>query len=298
MKMITEDINPRSTGIDQRPTEDILKIINDEDKLVAPAVEKAIPDITRAVALIVERLEHGGRLIYVGAGTSGRLGILDASECIPTFNTTPGQVQGIIAGGHAAITQAIEGAEDNTTAAVRDLQNVSLAENDAVVGIAASGRTPYVHAALDYAGSIGAATVSISCNAPPETSPKVDVVITAIVGPEIISGSTRMKSGTAQKMILNMISTTAMIQLGKVYDNLMVDMQPKNQKLRERAVRLVTTVAQIDTTTAQELLQQANYEVKTAIVMAKQDVTADKARKQLEAVKGRLRLALQSGEDV
>jgi N-acetylmuramic acid 6-phosphate etherase len=291
--MITEGINPHSIGIDQLSTEDILKIINDEDKLVALAVEKALPDITRAVDLIVERLERGGRLIYVGAGTSGRLGILDASECVPTFNTSPEQVQGIIAGGRDAITQAIEGAEDNTTAAVQDLQAISLSVNDAVVGIAASGRTPYVLSALEYAGSIGAVTVSVSCNPLPENAQQIDVTIVAIVGPEILSGSTRMKAGTAQKMILNMISTTTMIRLGKVYDNLMVDMQPKNQKLRERAVRLVTTITEIDAEIAHELLEQANYEVKTAIVMATLGISADEAREQLQTVKGRLRPLLE-----
>jgi N-acetylmuramic acid 6-phosphate etherase len=251
--MITEEINPHSKGIDQLPVEDILRIINNEDKQVAFAVEKALPVIAQAVNLIIERLERGGRLIYVGAGTSGRLGILDASECVPTFNTSPEQVQGVIAGGMAAITQAIEGAEDDTAAAVQDLEALSVSEHDVVLGIAASGRTPYVQAALEYAGSTGAATVSVNCNIPPKTAPQVDVVITVIVGPEIISGSTRLKAGTAQKMILNMISTTAMIKLGKVYDNLMVDMQPKNQKLRERAVRLVSTISRIDALTARAL---------------------------------------------
>jgi N-acetylmuramic acid 6-phosphate etherase len=295
--VITEDINPHSKGIDQLPIEDILKIINDEDKRVALAVEKALPEITQAVSLIVDRLERGGRLIYVGAGTSGRLGILDASECVPTFNTSPGQVQGIIAGGSDAITQAIEGAEDDTAAAVRDLKAIALTDNDAVVGIAASGRTPYMLASLEYAGSIGATAISVSCNPLPETAPPVDVAITAIVGPEILSGSTRMKSGTAQKLILNMISTTTMIRLGKVYDNLMVDLQPKNQKLRERAARLVTTIAQTDQAQAVELLQQANYEVKTAIVMAKLDVTPEDARQRLHAVKGRLRSLLDTPTD-
>ncbi len=286
--MITEETNPRSRDIDRLPTEEILRIINEEDQQVALAVQKAIPAITRAVDLVVARMQRGGRLLYIGAGTSGRLGVLDASECIPTFNTHPDQVQGIIAGGSAALTHALEGAEDDRSAGVRDLQAVSMSADDVVIGIAASGRTPYVLAALEYAAESGAGTVFIMCNHPSENIPQTDVVISAIVGPEVVTGSTRMKAGTAQKMILNMISTTTMIRLGKVYGNLMVDVQPRNQKLRERAVRLVTTIAAIDDSSARHLLEAANYEVKTAVVMSKLQVDADTARQKLQQVKGLL----------
>ncbi len=289
--MITEETNPRSQDIDRLATADILRIINEEDQGVALAVQKVIPEITRAVDLVVERMQRGGRLFYIGAGTSGRLGVLDASECIPTFNTHPDQVQGIIAGGQAALTRALEGAEDNRKAAVHDLQAVSLTQDDTVIGIAASGRTPYVLSGLEYASDLGAGTVFITCNHPVGDTHS-NVVIAAIVGPEVITGSTRMKAGTAQKMILNMISTTTMIKLGKVYGNLMVDVQPRNQKLHERAVRLVTTIAETDEANARHLLELASYEVKTAVVMSKHQISAEDARQRLQQANGILRRVL------
>lgn len=293
MNMLTEQPNPNSTHIDSLSTTEVLTIINQEDAKVALAVEKTIPQIAKAVDMITDAIRAGGRLIYAGAGTSGRLGILDAVECVPTFSTPPELVRGIIAGGTIALTQAVEGAEDYPEHGQRDLQELNLSTKDVVCGIAASGRTPYVIGALEYANSMGVGTIAIACNLP---SPILDIAQIAIgveVGPEIIAGSTRMKSGTAQKLVLNMLSTGTMIKLGKVYGNLMVDLKVTNQKLAVRARKLVMQLADVDADTAQQLLEQSQNQVKTAIVMHKRNVDAIQARQLLEQAKGQLRTVIE-----
>jgi len=287
--MITEQSNPRSAHIDQLSTLEMLTCMNDEDARVAVAVRAVLPAIAQAVDIIVDRLERGGRLLYVGAGTSGRLGVLDASECPPTFNTPPEQVQAIIAGGQAAITAAVEGAEDDPAAGRDDLiaRNVSAA--DVVVGIAASGQTPYVLGAIAAANAVGAATIGIACNIPSPLLDSAQIKIGAIVGPEVISGSTRLKAGTAQKMILNMLSTASMIQLGKVYGNLMVDVQTTNAKLVGRARRIVAQIVGVDEIEAARLLAMTDYDVKTAVVVGRLGIDPAAARARLEQARGRLR---------
>jgi N-acetylmuramic acid 6-phosphate etherase len=293
--MVTEQRNPRSMGIDRRPTLEILQIMNEEDTAVTQAVRRALPTIAEAVDMITERLRGGGRLFYVGAGTSGRLGILDAVECVPTFSVPEELVQGVIAGGEQALTHSVEGAEDRPELGSSDLMARSLTAQDAVVGIAASGRTPYVVGALIYARHIGAATVGISCNAPAPVLDAADIRIPVIVGPEILTGSTRLKAGTAQKLILNMLSTTTMIKLGKVYNNLMVDVKVSNQKLADRARRIVREITGISTDEATALLAQTNNEVKPAIVMAMLHVSADEARAKLAAASGMLGEVIEGG---
>lgn len=263
--LITEARNPASMDIDQKTTLEMLQIINDEDKTVAFAVEKVLPDVARAVDLIVSRLRSGGRLFYIGAGTSGRLGIVDASECPPTFGTPPEWVQGIIAGGREAMFRSQEGAEDDADAGERDLAERGFTANDVLVGLSASGRTPYVIGALRYARRLGAATIGITCNDMAAMRDEVDVLIAPVVGPEVITGSTRMKAGTAQKMVLNMLSTVTMIQLGRVQSNLMVDMQTLCGKLRDRARRVVALAAGVDEATAEAALQACNGQVRAAI---------------------------------
>ena len=286
--MLTEQRNPKSMGIDRRSTLEMLQIMNDEDATIAGAVRRALPDIAEAVDLIVERLRGGGRLFYVGAGTSGRLGILDAVECVPTFSISPEMVQGVIAGGEVAFIHSVEGAEDSAEGGRRDLMERHLTAQDVVVGIAASGRTPYVVGAIEFAREIGAGTVGISCNAPAPLLDAAAIKIAALVGPEILTGSTRLKSGTAQKLILNMLSTTAMIKLGKVYNNLMVDVQVGNAKLADRARRIVCEAAGISYDEAAALLEQTGQAVKPAIVMALLGVGADDARAKLAAANGML----------
>ena len=295
MNPSTEQANPNSRHIDKLSTLDMLALINQEDAQVALAVEKAIPQIARAVDKIAAALQNEGRLFYVGAGTSGRLGVLDAVECVPTFSTPPDLVQGIVAGGRAALTQAVEGAEDNRTQAKRDLMAHNLSQRDVICGIAASGRTPYVIAALEYAKSIKAKTIAVSCS---PTAPILDIAQIGIgvdVGPEIIAGSTRMKAGTAQKMILNMLSAATMIKLGKVYGNLMVDLKVTNQKLADRAARLVMQLTGLDERAAKRLLSQANREVKTAVVMHQRQVNAADARRLLQEANGFLGAVIDSG---
>ena len=264
----------------------MLALINREDTQVAVAVEKAIPQIAGAVDMIAAALQNGGRLFYVGAGTSGRLGVLDAVECVPTFSAPPELVQGIIAGGRAALTQAVEGAEDNQTQAKRDLMARDVRRRDVVCGIAASGRTPYVIGALEYAKSIKAKTIAISCSPGAPILDMAQIGIGVDVGPEVIAGSTRMKAGTAQKMILNMLSTASMIKLGKVYGNLMVDLKVTNQKLADRAGRLVMQLTGLDERAAKRLLSQANSEVKTAVVMQRWQVDDAEARRLLQEANG------------
>lgn len=287
--MLTEKPNPRSTNIDQLPTLEMLRVINEEDKSVAEAVQRALPAIARAVDVIAARLRDGGRLFYVGAGTSGRLGMMDAVECVPTYGVSPAQVQGIVAGGAPALTGAVEGAEDDHEAGQRIMRERDVAARDVVVGIAASGRTPFVIGALETAIEAGAATVAVSCNEPAPLLELAQIGIAAVVGPEVIAGSTRMKAGTAQKMVLNMLSTGSMIRLGKVYGNLMVDVLVTNQKLQQRARGLVMRIAGVDEARADALLTQTNQRVKPAIVMAVRGVTVDEARALLQDAHGMLR---------
>jgi N-acetylmuramic acid 6-phosphate etherase len=291
--MLTEQQNPNTHHIDQMPTLTMLKTIHNENRAVEQAVERALPEIARAVDAIAERLARGGRLFYVGAGTSGRLGVLDASECPPTYNTSPGQVQGIMAGGVTALYSSVEAVEDNAAAGADDLQARALGADDAVVGIAASGRTPYVLGALDYARTVGAITIGIANNAPCALLENAEIPIAIVTGPEVVAGSTRMKAGTAQKLVLNMLSTATMIKLGKVYDNLMVDVQVKNQKLRRRAELMVAQLGDVELSHAAQLLVEAGDETKVAIVMARRGVAANEARALLAAAGGYLRRVIE-----
>lgn len=290
----TEGINENSLNIDSMNIADVLKTINEEDKKVAQVIEEELPAITRAVEAICPKIQAGGRLIYVGAGTSGRLGVLDASECPPTYGVEPGLVVGLIAGGEKALRYAIEGAEDDGEQAVKDLEAIGFTPQDALVGLAASGRTPYVLAALAYAKTLGAVTVSVSCVKDAEVSQVAQYPIEAVVGPEVVTGSTRMKAGTAQKMILNMISTTLMIQAGKVYGNLMVDVQATNAKLIVRAERIITTTTGLGKEEAKLLFEESGHSVKTAIVMAKKKTSRQEAEALLEKHQGRIARALTS----
>lgn len=290
--LTTESRNERTMAIDSADTLDILKMINEEDQKVALAVQKVLPDIRVAVEFAVQSLRRGGRLFYIGAGTSGRLGVLDAVECPPTFSTPPEWVQGLIAGGEKAFVQAVEGAEDQEKGGEQDLIKVNLSEKDTVVGIAASGRTPYVIGALKYARHVGAKTVALACNKQARISQEADHAIEVIVGPEVLAGSTRMKAGTAQKLILNMISTATMIKLGKVYENLMVDVNVSNHKLKERAIHIICTVTKASVKQAKEVLEQAHNEVKTAIVMIEAQTTVEEAIRLLNRANGDVRQAL------
>ena len=255
----TEQQNPNTACIDRLSTLDMVRVINDEDKKVAFAVEKELVSIAAAVDAIYEALKAGGRLIYCGCGTSGRLGILDAVECPPTFSTDPEMVQGVIAGGEPALFRAAEGAEDNVGAGREDMEKINLSSRDVLVGIAASGRTPYVLGAMAYAKELGAVTVAVTCNKHSQMNALADIPIGVEPGPEVITGSTRLKSGTAQKMVLNMLSTGAMIRLGKVYGNLMVDVKPTNEKLVRRAIRIVATAAHTDEDEARAALEQCGF---------------------------------------
>ena len=255
-KMITEGSNAASAEIDRVSTLEMCRIINDEDKTVPLAVERVLPDIAAAIDVIHTQVSGGGRLIYLGAGTSGRLGILDASECPPTYGVKPGLVVGLIAGGEYAIQHAVEGAEDSREGGVNDLKNIGLTAQDVVVGIAASGRTPYVIAGLEYARQLGCRTVGISCNPGSAVSSTAEFAITPVVGAEVVTGSSRMKAGTAQKLVLNMISTSVMIQIGRVEDNKMVNMQLSNQKLVDRGVQMLIDELHINKAEAKQLLQE------------------------------------------
>lgn len=280
--LTTESRNENTMDIDSISTLELVKKINEEDKKVALAVEKELENIAKAIDMIAENMKKGGRLIYIGAGTSGRLGILDASECPPTFGVDDGVVIGLIAGGKEAILKAKEGAEDDKALAVSDLKELNLNSNDSVVGLAASGRTPYVIGGLEYANSINALTVAVSCNENSDISKCAKIAIAPVVGPEVITGSTRLKSGTAQKMVLNMLSTGVMIKLGKVYSNLMVDVKSTNLKLIERAKRIVQTATGCTYETATEYLEQTSYDVKLAIFMILSGQSIEEARGNLE----------------
>ncbi len=290
--MTSEQRNAETQAIDTLDTLDILAKINHQDALVAPAIAEQLPHIAEAVDAIVAGMQQGGRLIYIGAGTSGRLGILDAAECRPTFSVDDSLVVGVIAGGSEAIQHAVEGAEDNQEQGKTDLQLLNLNANDVVVGLSASGRTPYVIGALDYANHVKAHSVSVSCN---PGSPMTKVAKTSIcphVGPEVLTGSTRMKAGTAQKLILNMLSTTAMIKMGKTYQNLMVDVVASNDKLKARAVRIVMQATECSPEEASAALEQANQQAKQAILMLLMNIEATDAATLLEKNNGFLRKAL------
>jgi N-acetylmuramic acid 6-phosphate etherase len=288
----TEAIDSRFSKIDTLSTIDLLKLFNDGDKGVAEEVAKVLPKVAEAINEITMRMELGGRLIYVGAGTSGRLGVLDASECIPTFSLEEGLVIGIIAGGDTALRTGIEGAEDVLEGAIEELKKMNFSKKDSLIGIAASGRTPYVVGALKYAKEIGAASIALSCNLNSELSKFADIAIEVDTGAEILAGSTRLKAGTAQKLVLNMISTVSMIKLGKTYGNLMVDLQVSNIKLRDRAIRIIQAATSCDFKRAQEALQESKDQVKVAIVMILLDTSAEKALELLKASGSRVRAAL------
>lgn len=290
--LITESRNPKTLDIDTFSTLEILKIINTEDKRVAFEVEKVIPQIARGVDLIVSSLKKNGRIFYIGAGTSGRLGVLDAAECPPTFGTDPKRIQGIIAGGYKTLVRSKEGVEDNFSAGVNDLKNKKLNRNDVVVGIAASKRTPYVLGGLSYAKIVKAKTIFIFCNPSKDLKVKPDVVISPILGPEVIAGSTRMKAGTAQKLILNMLSTASMVKLGKVYQNLMVDLQAKSEKLTERSKRIIMILTGLDYKKAEYYLKKAKGKVKTALVMILGKVDKKEAERRLENSEGFIKKAI------
>src|SRR4051812_9587372 len=290
--LTTEARNPASEDLDGLTALEIVRLINSEDAKIAAAVAECSDVIAKAIDVIADRLEHGGRLIYIGAGTSGRLGVLDAVECPPTFNTHPSQVVGLIAGGYAALTASVEGAEDRPELAIEDLKKARLTDGDVVVGIATSGRTPYVLGSFEYAQSIGAFTIGLSCNRDSEIARRCDLSITPVVGPEVVSGSTRMKAGTATKMVLNMLSTGAMIRLGKTYGNLMVDLRASNTKLADRARRIVRHLTNLSEAEAERLLKESGGEVKTAIVRHHTGHSTAEARQLLSASHGHLRTAL------
>jgi N-acetylmuramic acid 6-phosphate etherase len=295
-KLLTEQRNPASLNLDRMSTEEILRLLNAQDKLVPLAVEKEIPYIMQAVELIVSSFRRGGRLLYFGAGTSGRLGVVDASECPPTFGTPPEQILGILAGGRAAMFKSQEGAEDNEAQGRKDVDAQNVSALDTVCGIAASRRTPYVVAAVGRARELGAKTVYVTTNPRSEFDFDVDVAICPEVGPEVLMGSTRMKSGTAQKLVLNMLTTTAMVKLGKVYENMMVDLQLTNKKLVERSKRILMMATGVEYEAATEFLERAGGHVKSAIVMIKTGVDLDEARARIAAADGFVRRAVSEGD--
>ena len=290
--LITESRNPATFDIDSKSTLQILRLINVEDKKVPLAVEKQIPQIAKGVELIVKAFRKGGRLFYIGAGTSGRLGVLDAAECPPTFGTDPKMIRGIIAGGFKSLIRSKEGVEDNIKAAEKDLKKAGLTKKDIVVGIAASKRTPYVLWGLKYAKKAGAKTIFVFCNPIKGLKVKPDVIISPLLGPEVVTGSTRMKAGTAQKLILNMLSTAAMIKTGKVYENLMVDLQAKSQKLKERSKRIIMQVTGVNYKQAEKYLRLSGGSVKTALVMILSNVDKKEAEKRLKKAGGFVRKAI------
>ena len=290
--LTTEQSNPRSFDIDALSAIEIAELMNMEDHKVATAVQQVVHSIASAAEEIALRISRGGRLVYLGAGTSGRLGVLDASECPPTFNTLPEQVIGIIAGGPKALTTAIEGAEDDESAAIQDLKQCFFSDRDVLVGIASSGRTPYVLGGLRHAKDLGAFTIGLTCNEESELQPLADIMIAPVVGPEVISGSTRLKAGTATKMVLNMLTTTSMVLLGKTYGNWMVDLRATNAKLKLRSIRIVSAITGLDSQRAAERLERCDGEVKTAIVSIKKSIAPAKARELLRQSNGKLRIAL------
>lgn len=295
--LITEQRNPNTMDMDQMETIEVLKTINQEDKKAAEAVELVLPEIEQAIEKVFEAFQSGGRLFYVGAGTSGRLGVMDASECPPTFMTPPDLIQTLMAGGNDAYTTAVEGSEDSETQGETDLKAKNLTEHDVVIGITASGRTPYPIGALKYANTAGAYTISLSSNHKSVISEHASCSIEVVVGPEVLTGSTRLKAATAHKMVLNMISTTVMVKMGKVYENLMVDVHTSNYKLVERAKRIIMDITGVTYETAGEVLEKANKEVKPAIVMLEADVSYQQAIEAIEVTKGYVRQAIQEARE-
>ncbi|GAA1303844.1 N-acetylmuramic acid 6-phosphate etherase [Pseudonocardia xinjiangensis] len=290
--LTTEAPNPATTDLDRMPVADLLALMNAEDRRAPEAVAAALPQVAEAVDLIVAARRRGGRLVYLGAGTSGRLGLLDAVECPPTFDTDPAEVVGLIAGGRRAFTEAVEGAEDDPVLAAEDLRGIGLGPDDVVVGLTASGRTPYVLGGLDHARSVGAATVAVACNAGAVVSTHADVAIELDTGPEVLTGSTRLKAGTAQKLVCNMLSTAAMVRDGKVFGNLMVDVRPTNAKLVDRARRIVATAAGTDAATAAATLEAAGGQPKVAVVMLLACCSRVAALDRLAETGGRVREAV------
>ncbi|WP_069286013.1 N-acetylmuramic acid 6-phosphate etherase [Aerococcus urinaeequi] len=285
-QLTTEKRNPNTMHLDQMSVGQVLELMNKEDQQVPEAIAEALGQIEAAVETIIQSLKAGGRLIYFGAGTSGRLGVLDAAECVPTFGVSPDLVVGLIAGGDKAMVEAVEGAEDSLTLAEEDFKKLNLNANDTVVGIAASGRTPYVIGGLQYAQSIGAKTVSIACNQQAKISRFAQIPIEVDCGPEVLTGSTRLKAGTAQKLILNMLSTVSMIGIGKVYQNLMVDVQATNEKLEERSKRIIMAATECSYEEAASYFEAANQNVKVAIVMILTNLDATEASQKITAANG------------
>lgn len=292
-KMNTEQRNPRSMNLDTLSVPEMTKLMNEEDTTVTKAIRQSMNQINDLIAVVIKQMEKGGRLFYIGAGTSGRLGILDAAECVPTFGTSPEWVQGIIAGGEKAVLEAVEGAEDSEALAVKDLKDKNLNEKDVVIGIAASGRTPYVKGALKYAKEVGAQTGSISNNPDSAISELANYPVEVVTGPEVLTGSTRLKAGTAQKLVLNMISTVTMVKLGKAYENLMVDVQATNEKLVDRSKRIIMEATDCSIEEAEKYYEQS-HSVKTAIVQILAEVTLDEAENLLNQKQGRVREAIRS----
>ncbi|GAA0091846.1 N-acetylmuramic acid 6-phosphate etherase [Paraclostridium bifermentans] len=293
-KLTTESRNQNTLNIDKVSTLEMVKMINEEDKKVANAIEIELPQIAEAIDGIVERMQKGGRLIYIGAGTSGRLGILDASECPPTYGVSEELVQGLIAGGQEAIFRAKEGAEDSKELAVLDLKDKHLNENDTVVGIAASGRTPYVIGGLEYANELGALTISVTCNADSQVAKEAKIAISPVVGAEVVTGSTRLKSGTAQKLVLNMLSTGSMIKMGKVYGNLMVDVKATNEKLVERSKKIVCEATGVSFKESETILNETGFDVKLSIFMILSNLEKEEAKVILEMNNGYIAKALKN----
>jgi len=293
-RLVSEGRNPETMDIDLLSSLDIVTRLNQQDKLVPLAVEKVLPEIAQAIDKVAEAFKNGGRLVYMGAGTSGRLGVLDASECPPTFGVSEKMVIGLIAGGPEAILKAKEGAEDSFELGVEDLKSIDFNAKDVVVGIAASGRTPYVIGALRYGNQIGATTVALSCNPDSAIAEEAQIAISPVVGPEALTGSTRLKSGTAQKLVLNMITTASMIRLGKSYQNLMVDVKATNKKLIARAARIVMQATDCDLPIATQVLEQTGYDVKLAILMILTGMNLETAKLQLAEKEGFLRRAVES----
>jgi N-acetylmuramic acid 6-phosphate etherase len=288
-RLLTEQVNPASAGFDALPTVEMLAVFNREDRKVIDAVERELPRIAQAVDAVADVLRAGGRLFYIGAGTSGRLGVLDASECPPTFNVPPEMVTGVIAGGNRALRSAAEATEDDPAAGARDLLHAGFTARDAVVGIAASGRTPYVLGAVEEANCLGALSLCIVCSPGSPLAARVRIPIEPLPGPEVITGSTRLKAGTATKLVLNMLSSGVMIRLGYVYSNLMVNVQPRNEKLVDRAQRIIMAIAAVSREDAARLLEESGRNVRTAIVMARIGVSREEAERRLGAASGRLR---------
>ena len=282
-KLMTEQVNDRSKDIETQSISEILRYMNDENKIITQAIEQCIPEIEKVTAGVVQAFEKGGRLIYLGAGTSGRLGVLDASECPPTFGVSPEMVVGIIAGGDYALRNAIEGAEDDETLAEKQLRDWDLVKEDVVIGISASGRTPYVAAGLSYANEVGCFTGAISNSPNALISNIASVGIEAITGPEVVTGSTRMKAGTAQKIILNMITTTAMIQVGKIFKGYMVDVQPTNLKLKQRATNILANITHLSQEDARRVLEENDFDLKVAIISQIHHISAKEAEQLLQA---------------